>query len=121
MIICKRLATYNALMVPLKNFLQASEATEVIRQNSPFDAPQAHYAWNWVQRWKNDHVPTLGAIEFDWSVVRTPRLLEDVGMIICKRLTSYNVLVVPLKNYLQASEVTEVTLENSIFDALQAI
>ena len=44
MIICKRLATYNALMVPLKNFLQASEATEVIRQNSPFDAPQAHYA-----------------------------------------------------------------------------
>ena len=66
-------------------------------------------------------MPTLGVLEFDWSVVRTFRLLWDVGMIFCKRPTTYNVLVVPLKNYLQASEVIEVTLEISIFDALQAI
>ena len=66
-------------------------------------------------------MPALGVLEFDWSVVRTSRLLRDVGMIICKRLTNYNVLIVALKNFLQASEVTEVTLENSIFDALQAI
>ena len=66
----------------VESFFEAHKVTRVVHSNSLFEVSDAHFVCEWVSKRKNHPQLTFVAIKKDSCVVRPPRLLCWIGLIL---------------------------------------
>ena len=99
-----------------KIFLEDPEVTVVTLWNPLFEVKRSSGTYIWVWFPKNHHWLAFPPVEIDLRIVRPPRLLWEIGMIM-SNLPNTNFMPWKAKeNFLQGPEVTVVILWNPLLE-----